>query len=55
MERLTEKIKNIQNDNVLAYRLKREVDRIKAMQKLGEYEDAEEQGLLLKLPCAIGS
>lgn len=23
--------------------------------KLGEYEDAEEQGLLLRLPCKIGS
>lgn len=26
-----------------------------AVKKLGEYEDAEEQGLLLRLPCPIGS
>lgn len=27
----------------------------KVLQKLGKYEDAEEQGLLLRLPCGIGS
>lgn len=27
----------------------------KLYRKLAKYEDAEEQGLLLKLPCAIGS
>lgn len=27
----------------------------KILQRLGEYEDAEEQGLLLRLPCAIGT
>ena len=26
-----------------------------AMEKLSSYEDAEEQGLLLRLPCGIGS
>ena len=26
----------------------------KVLQKLGKYEDAEEQGLLLKLPCKVG-
>lgn len=26
-----------------------------AMEKLADYEDAEEQGLLLRLPCGIGS
>lgn len=26
----------------------------KVLQKLGEYEDAEEQGLLLRLPCKVG-
>lgn len=25
------------------------------LEKLGEYEDAEEQGLLLRLPCGIGA
>ena len=54
MERLTDKITNIETGKVLSYRLKREVDRIKAMQKLGAYEDAEEQGLLLRLPCKVG-
>ena len=24
------------------------------IEKLGEYEDAEEQGLLLRLPCKVG-
>jgi hypothetical protein len=27
----------------------------KAMEKLAHYEDLEEQGLLLKLPCKVGS
>lgn len=27
----------------------------KALQKLKAYEDAEEQGLLLRLPCSIGT
>lgn len=27
----------------------------KILTKLGDYEDAEEQGLLLRLPCGIGS
>lgn len=27
----------------------------KILVKLGEYEDAEEQGVLLKLPCKVGS
>ena len=26
----------------------------RAIQKLGEYEDAEEQGLLIRLPCKVG-
>lgn len=26
----------------------------KVLQKLGKYEDAEEQGLLLQLPCKVG-
>lgn len=28
---------------------------LKVLDKLADYEDAEEQGLLLRLPCAIGS
>ena len=54
MERLTDKITNIETGKVLAYRLKREVDSLKGIQKLGAYEDAEEQGLLLRLPCKVG-
>ena len=27
----------------------------KVLSKLGQYEDAEEQGLLLRLPCVIGT
>lgn len=54
MERLTEKIVNIDSGSVLAYRLRSAGDRIKADRKLGKYEDAEEQGLLLRLPCKVG-
>lgn len=39
MERLTERITNIETKEVLAYRLNREVDRLKATIKLGQYED----------------
>lgn len=53
MERLTEQIKNKETGEVLAYRLHTEVDRIRAYRKLGELEDAEEQGLLLRLPVPI--
>ena len=51
MERLTEKSK-VLND----YRLKdSSVDNCQeAINKLGKYEDAEEQGLLLRLPCKVG-
>jgi hypothetical protein len=48
MKRLTEQIKNKETGEILAYRLYTEVDRIRAYRKLGEYEDAEEQGLLIK-------
>lgn len=51
MERLTEKITNKETKEVLAYRLVCEADRLKANNKLGKYEDLEENGLLLCLPC----
>lgn len=54
MERLTEKITNKDTGEVLAYRLKSNVSRIQADKKLGEYEDAEEQGLLIRIPCRVG-
>ena len=54
MERLTYKITNIQTGNVLSYGLNSGFDMVKAIQKLGAYEDAEEQGLLLRLQFKIG-
>ncbi len=53
MERLTEKITNKENGQVLAYRVPANKT-IKAAKKLGELEDLEEKGLLLKLPCKPG-
>lgn len=51
MERLTEKSKVLDD-----YRLKdSSVDNCQeAINKLGKYEDLEEQGLLLRLPCKVG-
>lgn len=34
--------------------VKWENNRHKVLQKLADYEDAEEQGLLLRLPCKVG-
>lgn len=34
--------------------VKWENNRHKVLQKLADYEDLEEQGLLLKLPCKVG-
>lgn len=53
MERLTEKITNKENGQVLAYRVLGNKT-IKAAKKLGELEDLEEKGLLLVLPCQPG-
>lgn len=50
MARLTERITNINTGNVLAYRVPYDVATLKVWKKLGEYEDAEERGLLLRLP-----
>lgn len=49
-ERLTVKIVDGDGE-VLAYRRRTDVVNITAIQKLGEYEDAEEQGRLVVLPC----
>lgn len=38
----------------MAYEVKREIKNLKAIQKLGEYETAEEEGRLLTLPCKPG-
>ena len=53
MERLTEKITDKRTGEVLAYIVKCQKD-VEAVQKLGRLEDLEEQGKLLKLPCAVG-
>lgn len=58
MERLTEKISEYIQCNNNECRLSycdRECEHYKRMvNKLAEYEDAEEQGLLLRLPCKVG-
>lgn len=52
MERLTKKGFNFTTDFI-----KRDIDSwsiAQCLKKLQEYEDAEEQGLLLRLPCKVG-
>ena len=53
MERLTERMKNAPDgeSNVWV----KNHDYIKASEKLAEYEDLEEQGLLVRLPCRVGN
>ena len=48
MKRLTRRF-----ENGRAYR-HRDVTPAEAIQKLAEYEDMEEQGLLVRLPCKLG-
>ena len=56
MDRLTYKITNIQTGNVLSYGLNSGCNMmLKGIQKLGAYEDADEQGLLLRLPVPEGT
>lgn len=55
-ERLTEKITNKETGEVLLYRLKGQWEeigdnRMRATKKLGELEDAEEEGRLVVFPC----
>lgn len=54
MERLTRKLIVPQTGEVMAYLLNSGVTDTRARNKLGAYEDAEEQGLLLRLPCKVG-
>lgn len=49
MERLTERL----HDELNGVWVKNH-DYISAAHKLAEYEDLEQQGKLLKLPCAVG-
>ena len=53
MERLTERMENAPDgeSNVWV----KNHDYIKASEKLAEYEDLEEQGLLVRFPCPIGT
>ena len=53
MERLTERIDNVPDGESGVF--VKQHDYISAAEKLADYEDAEEHGLLLRLPCGIGS
>lgn len=52
MERLTEKNFNFTSDFVKSNLQSWSI--AQALKKLQEYEDLEEQGRLLKLPCTVG-
>lgn len=64
MERLTERIKRLQKDDLIVYTNGKYEDTIPAemtnddiravLKKLAAYEDLEEQGLLVRLPVKIG-
>ena len=64
MERLTERIKRLQKDDLIVYTNGRYEDTIPTemtnddiravLKKLADYEDLEEQGLLVRLPCKVG-
>lgn len=52
MERLTERIDNVPDGESGVW--VKQHDYIAAAEKLADYEDAEEQGLLLRLRCKVG-
>lgn len=64
MKRLTERIKRLQKDDLIVYTNGKYEDTIPAemtnddiravLKKLADYEDLEEQGLLVRLPCKVG-
>lgn len=64
MERLTERIKILQKNDLIVYTNGKYEDTIPAemtnddiravLKKLAAYEDLEEQGLLVELPCKVG-
>lgn len=64
MKRLTERIKRLQKDDLIVYTNGKYEDTIPAemtnddiravLKKLAAYEDLEEQGLLVRLPCKVG-
>lgn len=65
MKRLTERIKGLQKDDLIVYTNGKYKDTIPAemtnddiravLKKLADYEDLEEQGLLVRLPCKVGT
>ena len=65
MERLTERIKRPQKDDLIVYTNGKYEDTIPTemtnddiravLKKLADYEDLEEQGLLMKLPVPLGT
>lgn len=65
MEKLTERIKRLQKDDLIVYTNGKYEDTIPAemtnddiravLKKLAAYEDLEEQGLLVRLPCKVGT
>lgn len=59
MERLTQrendKLIMVKQDNGEYIPAYRDEDNFKAIKKLADYEDAQEQGLLVRLPCSIGT
>ena len=65
MERLTERIKRLQKDDLIVYTKGKYEGAIPAemtnddiravLKKLAAYEDLEEQGLLVRLPCKVGT
>ena len=64
MERLTERIKRLQKDDLIVYTNGKYKDTIPAemtnddiravLKKLAAYEDLEEHGLIVRLPCKVG-
>lgn len=65
MERLTKRIKRLQKDDLIVYTKGKYEGAIPAemtnddiravLKKLATYEDLEEQGLLVRLPCKVGT
>ena len=56
MERLTERNPSLIYDEIWEMACEPDYEEIDAVyRKLKDYEDAEEQGLLFRLPCGIGS
>ena len=53
MERLTERIYDVPDGESGVW--VKQHDYISAAEKIRDYEDADEQGLLFRLPCGIGS